>query len=272
MYANIIKELPKICEKTKINYNYKAEKCTKLGIDILSKEDDIIEKINSLQGEKKNSVLDYINICIVIRRVQNLPYNSLIIYRDKLRKKFGNELSEVNEKLLKETLPSVKDLVDYTNGLYENKDYQSYIINYLIIKLNCRVADLDATISKKQLDDKSNFLVLKKDKVTFIRNVYKTKESYDTKVNEFTDEKLINSCKKMIGKEKSVLLLSSGDGNKAKSISGFIINRLYNKLSPTKYFKIIVMESGKNDLLKLEENRGTAVKTILKSYNIEQKY
>ena len=67
-------------------------------------------------------------------------------------------------------------------------------------------------------------------------------------------------------------MLLSHNGTKVKSLSGFIINKLYNKLSPTKYFKIIVMESGKNDLLKLEENRGTAVKTILRSYNVEQKF
>jgi hypothetical protein len=272
MYKNIIKDLPKICEKTKINYGYKAEKCTKLGIDILSGEDDIIEKINNLEGEKKNSILDYINICVVIRRAKNIPYNSLIVFRDKLRAKFGNELSEVNVKLLEEKLPSVKDLVDYTNKLYENEDYQSYIINYLLIKLNCRVTDIDSIISKKQLDNKSNFLVLKKDKVTLIRNIYKTKEVYDTKVNEFIDEKLIDSCKKMIGKEKNVFLLSTSDGSHTTNPSMFIKTKLYNKMSPTKYFKIAVLETDKNDLILMENKRGTAVKTILKSYNAEQKF
>ncbi len=272
MYANIIKDLPKIVEKTKINYNYKAEKCTKLGIDILSTEDDIIQKINNLEGEKKNSILDYINICVVIRRAKNLPYNSLIVYRDKLREKFGKELSEVNVKLLKEDLPSVKDLFDYTNKLYENEDYQAYIINYLILKLNCRTTDIDAKITKKQTDDKSNFIILKKDKVIIIRNIYKTKESYDTKVNEFIDEKLIDSCKKMLGKEKNVFLLSTNDGSHTSNPGMFIKTKLYNKMSPTKYFKIIVMETDRNGLLALENNRGASVGSILKHYNIEQTF
>ena len=58
-------------------------------------------------GEKKNSILDYINICIVIRRAQNLPYNSLINHRDELRKKMGIKSEDIKIKRIKPFLDPV---------------------------------------------------------------------------------------------------------------------------------------------------------------------
>lgn len=272
MYASIIRDLPKITDKTKMNYNYKAEKCAKLGIDILGKEHDAVQKISSLDGVKKNSILDYINVCIVLRRALGLTHKALVTYRDELRREAENEISEVNAELLKESLPSIKDLVAYTDGLYRTEDYQAFIINYLILNLNCRVCDIDAIIARQQLGTELNYLVIAKDKVTLVRNKYKTKEFYGAKVNELRDDKLIDSCNKMLGGRDSVALLSTNNGAHTSNPSMFIRSKLYNKMSPTKYFKIAVLETDKNDLIKLETNRGTAVKTILKSYNVRQNF
>ena len=66
----------------KINYNNKSIKCAKLGINILGTEKEIIDKINSLIDEKRNCLMDYTNICIVIRRHVNMSCNDLIDYRN----------------------------------------------------------------------------------------------------------------------------------------------------------------------------------------------
>lgn len=251
---NIINEL-NVTNLTKQNYKYKLKKVMDYGINWQSNETDILNSLNKLK-DTFNNISSYLNVIIVLRKYSGLSIDELVYFRDERRMQNENNETETNMKNKLIGMPSLQDLIQYTKDLYENDEYKKYIINYLLLATNCRNADLDLIITDEPVD--GNYLLIKNNKCIFVRNDYKTSETYGTKQNTIEEPSFIYSCKKLgYGP-----LLTSVNKNQE------IRNCTYNKLGQGRYFKIITGESDIKDLKKLSNNRGTAISTIIDFYHI----
>jgi hypothetical protein len=278
-FMNSIKEKSDSTKKQyRIQYN-KLFKLTEKPIGGTS-EKKIIEILDNI--ENKNNSQALLNIAFLIRKMEGLSV-ALLEKRRKQDKKNLNESVKEKNVNLKENLPSYDDIVEYMDYLYDKGEWTDYIINYLLINLQVRNQDLDFTIvsrKKDATDSKTNYMWLQnsKGKATFIRNVYKTatinapdgsNHGYGQKVNNITEKKFIVALRRVLGCQKSGL--DCGTFIPTKSAIAFhIAKATYKQLGEGKYFKIVVNHfiNNLNKLKEISENRGTDLKTIFQSYNI----
>ncbi len=272
-------------DATKKQYRIQYNKLFKLtGKPIQdTSEKKIMELLNEIDNKNNSQAL--LNIALLIRKNNNLSVTLL----EKKRKQDKDKLVEdvkIKNVELKENLPSYDDIVEYMNYLFDKNEWTDYIINYLLINLQVRNQDLDFTIitrKKDAVDMNTNYMWLQntKKKVTFIRNVYKTanievgdgkEHGYGQKVNNITDTNFIVAVRRVIGCQKYNLDCGVFIPNKS-SIAYHLQKATFKQIGEGKYFKIIVNHF-RNNLDKLKEisnNRGTDLKTILNSYDIENK-
>ncbi len=284
-YERFMDSIKDKSDATKKQYRIQYNKLFKLtGKPIQdTSEKKIMELLNEIDNKNNSQAL--LNIALLIRKNNNLSVTQL----EKKRKQDKDKLIEdvkIKNVELKENLPSYDDIVEYMNYLFDKSEWTDYIINYLLINLQVRNQDLDFTIitrKKDAVDKNINYMWLQntKKKVTFIRNVHKTanievgdgkEHGYGQKVNNITDTNFIVAVRRVIGCQKYNLDCGVFIPNKS-SIAYHLQKATFKQIGEGKYFKIIVNHF-RNDLDKLKEisnNRGTDLKTILNSYDIENK-
>jgi hypothetical protein len=219
-----------------------------------------------------------IYIPIIIYKLYEKPIHVLVDYRNIIFEQKKKHLEQKNIELNGE-LPPLEDLYEYLEQLYNEKKYEQYIINYLLINFGVRNKDLDCFITNnsKVLDDEFygelNILLVKGNWVSWIRNNYKTYKTYGQKIISITDIKFYDSVKKL--PNNSWLLNNKGTRISESAIGKHIQRRTYQDLSEGEIFKIIVKDittGGKNVLTKLNEisnSRGTDIKTIKSYYDLD---
>lgn len=254
--------------KTQYNKLYKL-----LGKDVSeASEKKLIEVV--LEQPNNNQRQALINIGILIRRlpINKLSTTKLEALREKLK---GNLKEDVKEKnaVLKDTLPSYSELVEYTDYLWDKMEWKDYIINYLLINYQVRNQDLVFEIvDKKKLtkDTDKNYMWITPKKVVYTRNVYKTAFKYGKKTDTITDPKFILAMKRVYAcskrdEECGVFIPT------LSQVGYYIRKATYKQLGETAYVKIIINHFRK-DLTKLKEiseNRGTSLTTLGENYDIE---
>lgn len=233
-------------------------------------EKKILETVE--EQENKNNQQAILNIGLLVRKLYGLSVKKLEEFREKLKVKLNEQIKKKNVEL-KETLPSYDDLIQYTEMLWENSEWTDYIINYLLIHYQVRNEDLDFSIVKRKKDandpDK-NYMWLQSGKVTYIRNRYKTANTYKKKVNVITNKQFITAIRRVLGCQASDLKCGVFIPTRS-AIAYYIQKATYKQLGEGKYFKVIVNHY-RNNLDKLKEisdNRGTDIKTILSYYDVE---
>ena len=262
-----------------INYYKRLRNLTEQDIRDMDNE-NLIEVIETAQEPHRTThelrdtpisvKQSFLNVAIVIKQIYNKDIDELITYRSEGTKKLV-QANAVKNVELKETLPKVKDLIAFMNERYDQGDYVAYIINYLILTFNTRNMDLNLTIVKdsKSVNDKDNWLVLRKDSVRYMRYEFKTATTYECFENVVKSPKFINAVKEILKEQESTPLLKAGDKRIEKvSLNKFISNRTYEKIGQAKYLKAILAE--KDTLTKLEKissNRGTAIQTLIENYS-----
>jgi len=283
-YEKFMESVKDKSEATKKQYRIQYNKLFKLVEKPIGETSE--KKILGILDEidNKNNSQALLNIALLVRKMEGLS----VVQLEKKRKQDKDKLIEaVKEKNveLKENLPSYKDIVEYMDYLYDKGEWTDFIINYLLIYLQVRNQDLDFTIVSRKRDasDKNkNYMWLQnsKGKATFIRNVYKTavihapdgEHGYGQKVNNITDKRFIIALRRVLGCQKSGL--DCGTFIPTKSAIAFhIAKATYKQIGEGKYFKIVVNHF-RNNIDKLKEisnNRGTDLKTILTSYDINMK-
>jgi len=260
---DIIDEMD-INESTKSNYRTKFKKIISLGFDYENPEIYNIQKLKNLEhSEKKNNILSYLNVIFCIRKKQNLTIDELKKYRNELLINSKNTKSLTNINNLKNGLPSISDINRYIEECYSEKNYKKFIINYLIITYNTRNKDLDIIITRRDPQDKTkNYLIIKRNEIEFIRNDYKTSNKYGVKKDIIKYEKIMISANELLKNNDSVELLNSSNRSDE-------INRMtYKRIGSGRYTKIALEHSNKNELIKISENRGTEIGTLMKYYYV----
>jgi hypothetical protein len=257
---------------TQKSYKTQYNKLHKLlGKDVNeTSEKKLIETV--LEQPNNNQKQALINIGILIRRLYKLSTTKLEALREKLK---GNLKEDVKEKnaVLKDTLPSYSELVEYTDYLWEKMEWKDYIINYLLINYQVRNQDLVFDIvDKKRLtkDTDKNYMWITPKKVVYTRNVYKTASTYGKKTDTITDPKFILAMKRVYACSKRDEECGVFIPNLSQ-VGYYIKKATYKQLGEGNYVKIIINHFRK-DLTKLKEisdNRGSSLTTLGENYDIE---
>ena len=234
---------------------------------------ELIEHIS--KQDSSNTKNGFITVAIQVKRMNNRDITDLTDYRESQKVTLATEIKKKNA-ALQELLPDYSDIVEYTERLFDTGDHTGFVINFLLLNYNVRNLDLDFKIVTKlneAPDDQTNYMVIMPNKVMYIRNRYKTKETYGTKTHKITDEKFTFAIKKiyqMMKKSDSDEYINPIIPNPS-TISYRIQSTTYKSLGEGAYTKICINHF-RNDvdaLQRISENRGTSLATLLTDYNIQ---
>jgi len=204
-----------------------------------------------------------LNLIIVVRNVLELSVDKLKEYRSQLKQEQKahqvSKMSEAGEKLM--------SYVDFTKALseaYLKDEWKKYVVNYLMMRYGVRNKDLNLSIvkTKKEMTDGNNYLLLKKDKVVYIRDDYKTRSTYGKKTHEIHDNLFHEAVKKAgVGKLIPEAQISNG------------LRKLYlNKMGEAKVFKMMIDHYYDKDdsasIKRLAADRGTSLSVVQGFYNV----
>lgn len=263
------------------NSNYKKLR-EMLDDDIINvSQKKVIELVETL--DNRNTQQSLINIAYLIRKNEGMAINELETFRKKNQTIIKDKIYESNSNLM-DSLPSYNTLIDFVDGLLKDEKYTQYVINYLLLYCQVRNADLNFDFVKFKRDTKDtskNYLWYssKSKTVHYIRNVYKTAKivkpngeitGYGQKIIKITDPKFIKVMKILVNYEKKeqkpVIFIPNID-----TLQYHIKKMTYDNLGETMYFKVVVnhFRNDPNMLKQISDNRGTDIKTILESYDIE---
>jgi hypothetical protein len=211
------------------------------------------------------------NVCIVIFKYHEKPVEKLIKFRDELAEKSFDESKSKDTELLSKGI-TLKMLTTFMNEAYANQEWKKYVINYLLLTFQTRNEDLDLMITTngKATDGQHNWIVLKKASCTYIRNHYKTVDTYGPKIVDIRNKKLLEALHHILGDKASEWLLKTGDEHIIHTeLNRAVANQTYEKMGSTKYFKIL--STSKKNIEKMSANRGTNPDTIVHSYKLDKK-
>lgn len=235
--------------------------------------EDLIQYIS--EQESSNTKNGFITVAIQVKRMNEKNIVDLTDYRDSLKVHLVSEIKKKNA-ALQEILPSYADLVEYTERLFDTGDNIGYVINFLLLNYNVRNLDLDFKILTKlneATDEQTNYMVIMPNKVMYIRNRYKTKETYGSKTHKITDEQFTLAIKKiyqMMKKADSDEYINPIIPNPG-TISYRVQSATYKAIGEGAYAKICInhFRDDIEALQRISENRGTSLTTLLTDYNIQ---
>lgn len=226
------------------------------------------EQINKIEEflqtfENPNTKLDFLNLIIVIRNVKELPVDKLKLLRIKLKQlQKTHQVSKLNG--VGDNLISYESFNEKLNKAFENAEYKKYIVNYLMMTYGVRNKDLDLTIikAKKDIEPKKNYLLIKKDKIKYIRDDYKTHSKYGTQTHDINNDKF----------EMAVKKVGMGKLFDANQISNALRKLYIDKNGEAKIFKIMIDHYYDNkdseSIKRISETRGTSLGVVDGFYNV----
>ena len=213
--------------------------------------------------ENPNTRLDMLNLIIVIRNVLELSVEKLKEYRSQLKQEQkAHQVTKMND--AGDKLMSYEDFKKALGEAYLKDEWKKYICNYLMMHYGVRNKDLNLEIvkTKKEMTDGNNYLLLKKDKVVYIRDDYKTHKTYGKKTHEIHDKLFHEAVKKAgVGKLIAEAQISNG------------LRKLYiNKMGEAKVFKMMIDYYYDADdsasIKRLAADRGTSLSVVQNFYNV----
>lgn len=277
---------PNLNAKTLVNYRnlYKRLKEIVGDKDITSlTQDEVIKSVNDVKGKKgepatpsvKTSLL---SLALVLREAFELDVGELKKAILKSRDEVKTHTVEVNNVLIKDELPSVKELTSHLEGLYTAEKWRPYIMNWLMINLGVRNKDLNLEIvdkkSKEELDPKKNYLIVNgKTSIDYQRGDFKTVKKFGDMENTITNKKLINAVRQVMdieGDNKYLLSLGHNTQIAETSLNKWVSKHTLNGMGQGKIFKAVIASASKIKEKKIAGTRGTALGTVEDFYNVNK--
>mgnify|MGYP003648347591 FL=1 len=176
---------------------------------------------------------------------------------------------------LSTNLPDVEDVEGYLLTLDSQNRNKEFIVNFLIHNYFVRNKDVDVKIVKTLSEAKSheqNYLCVLRDRIKFIRNVYKTVGKHKPQIHICKDAMLRRNCLKFIldnkNENEDLYLLNH---HNTESIGSEVQRLTYKQLGEGKMFKINVNKH-RNDINIIQlmsKTRGTGIDVLLENYDIE---
>ena len=243
----------------------------------------IIEILDNadIPASSKNGM---VTIVLLIRNMDELDSEKIIEFREKKVRRDRYKEKEAQNRKLQLDLPSLDTLEKYTKHLLNEGDYVSYIVNFLLLRFGVRNRDLNILIttdkSKTYVGNKAkmNYLYVTHKYITYIRNDYKTFDTYGRKVHKMELRLFVRAVKEVLGDKVEVPLLASRENDDViseSSLSQTIQRKTFDQLGEGKYFKIILQDLKKKGNIKkirdIAKTRGTDLETIFAEYDIAEK-
>ena len=213
--------------------------------------------------ENPNTRLDMLNLIIVLRNIKELSVEKLKEFRTELKQQQKahqvSKMADAGDKLM-----TYDDFTKALGDAYKKEEWKKYIVNTLMMRYGVRNKDLNLSIvkTKKEMTDGNNYLLLKKDKVVYIRDDYKTHKTYGKKTHEIVD-KLFHEAVKKTGVGKLIQEAQTSNG----------LRKLYiNKMGEAKVFKMMIDHYYDSDdassIKRLAADRGTSLSVVQGFYNV----
>ena len=162
-----------------------------------------------------------------------------------------------NDKL-RENLPDI-DFKQLLNTYYRNKQYKNFVILYLLLNYNTRNKDLVLRVvnNEDDINPNENFLFIRDKDVVYIRNDYKTNDTYGTKRYIIKSKKFFTAVQEL----DSLLIDNDNLDRQVKKVTGGI--------NQSTLFKMLVSKNNNlKSIAKASKARGTNMDTIASSYDI----
>jgi hypothetical protein len=228
-------------------------------------QDKIIKYINEIDA-KPSSRLNMLNVAIVLKQAHNKPVVDLLKQREKYKLE-QQLIREQSNKELTTDLPTIAELKDYLQSLFNEGKWLGFVVNFLLINLSVRNADLflDIVDSGKNLPADNNYLVIRSKDIHYIRNVYKTADTYNTKKNIITDKRFITAVKQL--GLRPLIVNKEGEKVPLTSIGTYVKRLSYNELGEILLFKAVLNNASVNGLKKSSKARGTDISTAVNYYH-----
>jgi hypothetical protein len=242
-----------ITPQSKVNYRNLLKILERDGYSFKS---NIHETVQFLASYPIRTAYNLLNVIFVIRKALG---ENMEKYAE-VRSQMSEELqTQVHQKLSDLQIMSSDSFLKIMNQMYSNKEYLKYILNYLCFYFGVRNEDLRLNIGQQ----KDNFLLKTKEGIIYVRQIYKTVATYGIKRHIITDKKFIDSYDN----------LPNGEIYSGKIMSNFLKKQLI--LPENLIFKMRIKEleekGERRSIIQLSESRGTALETVLNSYNINNK-
>lgn len=233
---------------------------------------EIIENIKSItdKAESRNAL---ITICVRLKKNAEKSIIELEHFRVQNNTDRLNEIKTKKPDMISDGI-TLKTLLDNEEVLYNSKLYVKYIVNYLMNHYGVRNQDVNVLIIKnrKSIIPNENYLLVRKTKIEYIRDNYKTKSVYGVKEITIKDKKFINTVLQLERQEGEPLLKTQrGERLSSESQNRVIQDLTYNGLGEGRICKILVGEYKYDDakLNELSNTRGTNRADIMKHYTTE---
>jgi len=231
-------------------------------------EKQIIKKIDKIEAPSmsKNSMLSVVSL---IRKDMGLSTEKLTEYRKKLSENHYENKQKSNE-VLKDNLPTLNTLQEFTTQLYKDKKYTDFMINYIMLNFNTRNLDLDMMLltDKKLANDSINYIYKTNKYLLYVRNDYKTRNRYGVKKIKIYNANMMRAFKELLGSDAEHTLLTQ-----RTNINKYIQDKTFNGMGEGLYVKVVLNDYYKNGNIdgfkKVSDNRGTSLDVLYKDYNIE---
>ena len=254
-----------ISESSKKVYLSLLKRMTKANFKIPTKANEKLTYVKQHVSsfDNPNTRLDMLNLIIVIRNELELSIEKLKEYRKELKQQQKahqvTKMVDAGDKLM-----TYDDFVKALQEAYNKQEWKKYIVNYLIMTYGVLNKDLNLEIvkTKKEMKEGNNYLLLKKDKVIFIRDDYKTHKTYGKKTHEIHDKLFYEAVKKTgLGKLIAEQQISNG------------LRKLYiNKMGEAKIFKMMIDkyydDADSASIKRLAADRGTSLSVVQGFYNV----
>jgi hypothetical protein len=221
----------------------------------------IINRLNSYETWPRR--LAAANTLSKYLQFKNQPNEQIVEYIHNANREIQKEAVTRQKDLADDPcLPTLKEIKTHMNSLYDKGDYRGYCIMYLFLIYNVRNKDLIGKVvtSRKQTNDAENFFILGRNRVTYLRNAYKTADKYGTKIHIIQNKKFHTAISKL-----DYLLRESDNIDRViKKITADI-----GGVTESTIVKVVLKYSNNmNNLRRISHNRGTDVSTLINSYNI----
>lgn len=264
-------------EKTLEQYRYRVIRLKKMGVDIYGPEKLVIEKIEAIEGLTYNIFRALLSTVNCLRKAANdLHKTNLEVdlipkvynkeYFEALRAKENVQKTEDQ----KVDVPETEELTKWLAEQYKKREYVKYIINYLMLNYATRNMDLNCQLTTDQSKvnaKEDNWMILDGNRVTFVRNSYKTAKLYGGKTNVIEDVNFVDSVRSLITKGHQYLLETGGKRIMDSSLSSYVRRRTYEGVGQRKIAHSQFVEKAKA-LYELCESRGTDPRTAVSDYCI----
>jgi len=266
-------ELNKQTIKTYIN-DYKRFRSEMTGKHNLSNlpQSEIINIVKKTKFAK----LNMLNIAIVFLNWKDKPINMLIKYRTDLRENRTQNAVDKNIEIIKNAGATYEDLM----GALDKATGTDFLLFYLLINYNTRNNDLIVRVidaKDSEITKEENFMVVGKNKTSYIRNEYKTKATYGTKTDVIRNLKFQKYIRTELENDNEYLFVNNKMKPYKQTEMGKFIKSRFKKylkdsnLSQAVIYKIIqhhAEENGNVNMMKnIADARGHSIDTAFQYYS-----